>query len=183
MRTLAERIREVRGTLSRKEFADSLFIHVNTLGRYERGEGEPDATVISKLCDIFDVDPGWLILGKGKGPTSSPPSYYQGEDGKKLYFKDKKDDNLDRNDLDNLVLINKVVSNLLEQMDVPLKEEVIPMVSGVYYNDIKARLAFLAEDLIKSHTENAHVKTEKERTKRGLTDINQLSSKKNDLTN
>lgn len=63
--SLADRIRRVRGGLSRADFAGKLGIHLNTLGHYERGQRAPDALVLVKICQIFAVNPLWLLFGEG----------------------------------------------------------------------------------------------------------------------
>lgn len=62
---LADRIRRVRGNLSRAEFAGKLGIHLNTLGHYERAQRAPDAFVLMNICQMFAVNPQWLLLGEG----------------------------------------------------------------------------------------------------------------------
>jgi len=59
----AERLRIIRGELKQIDFAAALGIHKNTLGRYERGETEPDSGVCAKICTIFGISPAWLLLG------------------------------------------------------------------------------------------------------------------------
>ncbi len=61
----SERLKIIRGDLTQAEFAAKLGIHKNTLGRYERGESEPDFSVCVNICSIFGVSPNWLLLGAG----------------------------------------------------------------------------------------------------------------------
>ena len=61
----AARIRAVRGKMSREDFSETIGVHVNTIGRYERGENEPDISIAAKICRKFNVNPSWLILGEG----------------------------------------------------------------------------------------------------------------------
>jgi transcriptional regulator with XRE-family HTH domain len=63
--TPSERIKHIRGSLTQTEFAERLGVHKNTIGRYERGDGEPDIGVASKMCLIFGFDPNWLLFGEG----------------------------------------------------------------------------------------------------------------------
>jgi len=67
--TMAQRLRAIRGTLTQAEFAHRLGIHKNTLGRYERGESEPDTQIARQLCTLFGVQPHWLLFG----PDMEPP--------------------------------------------------------------------------------------------------------------
>ncbi|MFP5223837.1 MAG: helix-turn-helix domain-containing protein [Acidobacteriota bacterium] len=70
--TMAQRLRAIRGTLTQAEFAHRLGIHKNTLGRYERGESEPDTQIARLLCTAFGVQPHWLLFGSGAEPSPSP---------------------------------------------------------------------------------------------------------------
>ena len=57
----AEKLKKIRGELTQAEFASRLGLHKNTLGRYERGESEPDFGVLRRVCSEFDVSPEWLL--------------------------------------------------------------------------------------------------------------------------
>lgn len=69
--TMAQRLRAIRGTLTQAEFAHKLGIHKNTLGRYERGESEPDTQIARQLCTLFGVQPHWLLFGSGTPPPGA----------------------------------------------------------------------------------------------------------------
>jgi len=60
---IGDRIKRVRGTLSRKAFGDMLNVSLNTITRYETGERSPDSDFIELLCKSFNISPTWLILG------------------------------------------------------------------------------------------------------------------------
>ncbi len=60
-----ERIRRVRGGKSMSEFAAGFGIHKNTLARYEKGDGLPDAGFLAKLCEVYRINPAWMLTGKG----------------------------------------------------------------------------------------------------------------------
>ena len=62
---IVERLKTIRGTMTQAEFANQLGIHKNTLGRYERGESNPDIVFCAKVCSIFGISPRWLIMGIG----------------------------------------------------------------------------------------------------------------------
>lgn len=62
---IGERIRKVRGSLSRDEFAKRLDSHRNTIMRYEKGEREPDAIFLLRICTEFNINPEWLLFGEG----------------------------------------------------------------------------------------------------------------------
>ena len=65
MDTFAGRIRSLRGTKKQDEFAQELGIHKNTLGRWERGQAEPDVSTAQLICTMFGVSPYWLLAGQG----------------------------------------------------------------------------------------------------------------------
>ena len=68
----AERIKAVRGRLTQAEFADRLGLHKNTLGRYERGESEPDISICANICSVFGVNSQWLLFGSGPMHLDDP---------------------------------------------------------------------------------------------------------------
>lgn len=63
--TLAERLRLVRGRQSQAAFAAALGIHKNSIGSYERGDTKPDSEFLARACALCDVNPDWLLLGRG----------------------------------------------------------------------------------------------------------------------
>lgn len=65
IRTLAERLRVVRGAQSQAAFAAALDIHKNSIGSYERGDTKPDSEFLAKVCALRGVNPDWLLLGEG----------------------------------------------------------------------------------------------------------------------
>jgi len=69
--TMAQRLRAIRGTFTQAEFAHKLGIHKNTLGRYERGESEPDTKIARLLCTLFGVQPHWLLFGSDTEPSDA----------------------------------------------------------------------------------------------------------------
>lgn len=62
MNVLAERLRFLRDErgLSRDKVAQAVGIVTRTYQRYENGEREPDASVLFKLADYFDVSLDYL---------------------------------------------------------------------------------------------------------------------------
>lgn len=62
---LAERIRLVRGNMSRADFAKTIGVHLNTVGYYERNQRTPDAFVLINICSKFAIKPDWLLFGEG----------------------------------------------------------------------------------------------------------------------
>lgn len=67
MDNLPERIKLVRTTagVTQQEFAKALGTHQNTIGRWERGQAEPDLNSVSLLCSKFGISPYWLLSGNG----------------------------------------------------------------------------------------------------------------------
>lgn len=53
--------------LSQDEFAALTGIHKNQIGRYERGEAQPTAGRIEKICDVLGVSKDYLFDGKQEG--------------------------------------------------------------------------------------------------------------------
>jgi len=62
---LGARIRQVRDRVPRHEFARDLSIGTSTLQRYESGERRPDSELLRRLCETYNVNPIWLLLGSG----------------------------------------------------------------------------------------------------------------------
>lgn len=62
-----ERIKLLRGEMSREKFAPLTGVSKNTLVFYEKGEREPGADYLRKLLEIFpSTNPTWLLLGEGE---------------------------------------------------------------------------------------------------------------------
>jgi transcriptional regulator with XRE-family HTH domain len=51
--------------MTQDEFAQAIGSHKNTVGRWERGLGEPDIRSISLLCGKLGISPYWLLSGDG----------------------------------------------------------------------------------------------------------------------
>ena len=47
------------------QFAQALEISTNGYQNYERGLTEPPVSLLLKVSDTYDVDPLWLIIGRG----------------------------------------------------------------------------------------------------------------------
>lgn len=58
--TIGEKIRQVRGKDSRKEFAEKLGIYSQTLYMYEKGKRTPTLDIVNKICVIYGVKVEWL---------------------------------------------------------------------------------------------------------------------------
>lgn len=66
-RALGERIRSCRGTANRAWFAERLGVHVNTVGKLERGETLPDAFMAMKIAEVGQRSVQWLVTGTEPG--------------------------------------------------------------------------------------------------------------------
>lgn len=65
METLGERLKKIRGKISREAFVSELGVHQNTYKNYENGDRNPDADFISAVVRVYGIDPGWLLTGTG----------------------------------------------------------------------------------------------------------------------
>lgn len=78
--TTGSRLKQVRGRLSRDEFAPLLGVHKQTLMRYENGQRCPDAEFLASLALRFDLNCEWLLLGRGEMLRSRDGSAPRGID-------------------------------------------------------------------------------------------------------
>ena len=70
---IGDRIREVRGALSQDEFCKHLGLPKRTLIRYESEQTYPTAETIGSICDVFGIDPKWLLFGSSETRQFSIP--------------------------------------------------------------------------------------------------------------
>lgn len=68
MSTLGERIRQVRGKLSQKEFGKKLGVSRSTIAGYEAGNNEPPLELLVIISKIGNVSMDWL---SGKDTVST----------------------------------------------------------------------------------------------------------------
>lgn len=61
---LGDRIRSCRTGMTREEFAKKLDLHVNTIGKFERGLTIPDAFALIRMAEIGKCPPEWLLTGR-----------------------------------------------------------------------------------------------------------------------
>jgi len=64
--SLGERIRSCRAGFTREEFARRLDLHVNTIGKFERGITIPDAFALLRMAEIGKCPAEWLLTGQVK---------------------------------------------------------------------------------------------------------------------
>lgn len=74
MKTIAERLVFVRGTMTQAAFAARLGVNVNTLRAYEKGRALPGFEVLETLCAQFNVSPAWVLTGDGPVQASQSTS-------------------------------------------------------------------------------------------------------------
>lgn len=62
--TIGERIRSIRGGVSRTEFAETLGIHPQTVYLYEKDKRVIDVVLLQKICLLYEVSVEWLVFGE-----------------------------------------------------------------------------------------------------------------------
>ena len=82
---LGDRIRLARGRTPREELAARMDLHVNTLGKFERGISVPDAFVLVRLAAEMSVSAEWLLTGV-ESSTKVERSIYAVEAGDYVYI-------------------------------------------------------------------------------------------------
>ncbi|WP_252225798.1 helix-turn-helix transcriptional regulator [Clostridium sp. ZBS2] len=71
--TIGENIRRLRkeANMTQKELADKLEISVSNITKYEKGQLEPNLTIIYKLCETFNTSTDELLNSDTKSSTLS----------------------------------------------------------------------------------------------------------------
>ena len=64
--TIADRIKFIRGSLAKVEFARALGVYRNTIGLWERNKSLPDFERLQMIHKKFKVNINWLLSGEGK---------------------------------------------------------------------------------------------------------------------
>jgi len=82
---LGERIRALRGKMSRSDLAHHLGIHVNTVGKFERGDSMPDAWLVHRMCELNGASVEWLITGHDRAGAEPGRSITAVEQGSYIY--------------------------------------------------------------------------------------------------
>ena len=87
--SLGERIKLVRGEMSRDKFAPLTGVSKNSLVFYEKGEREPGANYLLDIIKLFpNINPLWLLTGEGKMEVA-----YEALDALGAIFDEKKEGN------------------------------------------------------------------------------------------
>lgn len=79
--SIGERIKYVRGTLSRPKFAKRIGVSLTTVQNYETSNTLPKLEVLRKISTEFGINNDWLITGVGNpycGENSEKPPKYPG---------------------------------------------------------------------------------------------------------
>ena len=64
---IAGRIKMIRGESRQDDFANSLGVNKNTVGRWERGEQTPNVDDLNRILQVYpDINPTWLVTGEGE---------------------------------------------------------------------------------------------------------------------
>ena len=63
--TIGDRIKEIRGKVSRDDFAALFGVNRTTVQRYEIYEREPGSEFISAVCKKYNINANWLLFGNG----------------------------------------------------------------------------------------------------------------------
>lgn len=188
MNTIANRLKFVRGSLSREEFSEIIGIHKNTVGRYERGESEPDLTIASKICSEFDIDPRWLMLGEGPQPVISSFRHKTefDMDKKKTRFVSTVRNGKDIATNENVELLAEIVLNMIKEKEIPLVENSALAVAYFFYPEMKLRIQHFAREFNKlselkindSNSSASQVFNQRKITNVAGRDVNNDTSKK-----
>jgi transcriptional regulator with XRE-family HTH domain len=71
LRTLGERIKSIQQDSSKNQadFAKSLGVSKGSLILYQKNRRSPDSAFLKSLCEIYKVNPTWLLLGEAEPVT------------------------------------------------------------------------------------------------------------------
>lgn len=67
---IGERLKSLRGKISRYDFADRFKVSSGSLVRWEGGERAPDILFLTRLAKEFGVTIDWILTGEGDGPAA-----------------------------------------------------------------------------------------------------------------
>lgn len=78
LKDLGERLKLLRGRVSRQDFVERFSTSTSSLIRWENGERPPDLTFLLAVAEAYGVSADWLIYGKGDGPAQSLAPFSSG---------------------------------------------------------------------------------------------------------
>lgn len=84
MTELSDRIKQVRGSISREKFAALIEISARSLVAYEQAENVPKADVLERICAKTCTSPRWLLLGVGPIYEQDTPPSSEGPDSENV---------------------------------------------------------------------------------------------------
>jgi phage repressor protein C with HTH and peptisase S24 domain len=61
--------------MSQDDFADAVGVSKAAIGGYERDKQTPGSAVIVSICEKFDIEPGWLLMGKDPVRSAKKPGH------------------------------------------------------------------------------------------------------------
>jgi len=63
---ISSRIKQIRGNLRQVDFAKTIGVSKNTVGRWDRGEQKPGYDELVRILEVYpDINPTWLLTGEG----------------------------------------------------------------------------------------------------------------------
>ena len=135
--SIADRLRQARSRTTQSEAAKRLGIHLNTVGKYERGERSPDANYLIAFCLEFKINPNWLLLGIGPMHTNEVES--------KQFFLENQID-----------AAEQLVLDLMESEGIQLEKEQVSAVTSVLRTDILTKTKAIIALSKKTHQKHSN---------------------------
>lgn len=77
MRTLGEKIKQLRSKLTQEELAAILKVERSTLASWEVNRREPDIATLCRIADYFRVSIDWLVGRTPEQETASDGRFYE----------------------------------------------------------------------------------------------------------
>lgn len=77
--TIGDRIKRIRSSFRQDVFAEKIGVHINTVGRWERGQTTPDVDDLNKILAVYtEVSAEWLLTGKGDMVRGESGYFFEG---------------------------------------------------------------------------------------------------------